>query len=47
MFLHDPEAAPNALKMSQEVAPRLGVTLQEAKVGAAEDLLPELTAVQK
>src|SRR5215471_6984016 len=30
MFLHDPEAAPNALKMTQEVAPRLGVTLQEA-----------------
>jgi ABC-type uncharacterized transport system substrate-binding protein len=47
MFLHDLEAAPNALRMTQEVAPRLGVTLQEAKVGAAEDLLPELTAVQK
>jgi len=45
MFLHDPEAAPNALKMTQEVAPRLGVTLQEAKVGAAEELLPELTAI--
>ncbi len=47
MFLHDPEAAPNALKMTQEVAPRLGVTLQEAKVGAAEDLLPELAVVEK
>jgi ABC-type uncharacterized transport system substrate-binding protein len=45
MFLHDPEAAPNALKMTQEIAPRLGVTLQEAKVGATEELLPELTAV--
>jgi hypothetical protein len=42
---HDPEAAPNALKMTQDVAPRLGVTLQEAKVGAAEELLPELAAV--
>jgi hypothetical protein len=47
MFLHDPEAAPNALKMSQEVAPGLGVTLQEAKVGAAEDLTAELAAVEK
>src|SRR5215471_16587105 len=45
MFLHDPEAAPNALKMTQEVAPRLGVTLQEARVGAAEELLPELAAI--
>jgi putative ABC transport system substrate-binding protein len=45
MFLHDPEAAPNALKMTQGVAPRLGVTLQEAKVGAAEELLPELAAI--
>jgi ABC-type uncharacterized transport system substrate-binding protein len=45
MFLHDPEAAPNALKMTQEIAPRLGITLQEAKVGAAEELLPELAAV--
>jgi putative ABC transport system substrate-binding protein len=47
MFLHDPEAAPNALKMSREVAPGLGVTLQEAKVGAAEDLTAELAAVEK
>jgi putative ABC transport system substrate-binding protein len=47
MFLHDPEAAPNALKMTQEIAPRLGVTLQEAKVGAAEELLPELAVVEK
>jgi putative ABC transport system substrate-binding protein len=45
MFLHDPEAAPNALKLTQEGAPRLGVTLQVAQVGAAEELLPELTAI--
>src|SRR5207237_419874 len=25
MFLHDPEAAPNALKLTQEAAPRLGI----------------------
>jgi len=30
MFLHDPEAAPNALKLTAEVAPRLGVRLQVA-----------------
>ena len=47
MFLHDPEAAPNALKLTQEVAPRLGVRLQVASVGAAEELLPELTAIAK
>ena len=33
MFLQDPEAAPNALKLTQEVAPRLGVRLQVANVG--------------
>jgi ABC-type uncharacterized transport system substrate-binding protein len=47
MFLHDPEAAPNAWKLTQEIAPRLGVTLQEVKVGAAEELLPELAVVEK
>src|SRR5262245_25449902 len=38
-FPHDPEAAPNALSMTQDIAPRLGVTLQAAKVAAAEGLL--------
>jgi len=47
MFLQDPEAAPNAFKLSQEAAPRLGVTLQEAQVGAAEEPLPELTVIAK
>src|SRR5262249_36931601 len=47
MFVQDPEAAPNALKLTQEVAPRLGVRLQIANVGAAEDLLPELTIIAK
>jgi len=45
MFLHDPEAAPNAWKLTEEMAPRLGVTLQQAKVGTAEELLPELAAI--
>ena len=31
MFLHDPEAAPNAFKLTQEAAPRLGITLQAAQ----------------
>ena len=35
MFLHDPEAAPNALKLTQEAAPRLGITMQAAQVTAA------------
>jgi putative ABC transport system substrate-binding protein len=47
MFLHDPQAAPNAFKLTQEAAPRLGITLQEAQVGAAEELLPELTMIAK
>ena len=37
MFLHDPEAAPTALKLTQEVA----------QVGAAEELQPELTMIAK
>ena len=47
MFLHDPEAAPNAFRLTQEAAPRLGVTLQVSEVGAAEELLPELTLIAK
>jgi putative ABC transport system substrate-binding protein len=47
MFLHDPEAAPNAWKLTQDAAPRLGVKLQGAPVGAAEDLMPELAIVAK
>src|SRR5262245_11123075 len=47
MFLHDPEAAPNALKLTQEGAPRLGIKLQVAPVGAAEELQPELAVVAK
>src|ERR1700730_10982033 len=47
MFLHDPEAAPNALKLTQEAAAGLGSRLQVAQVGAAEELLPELTMIAK
>ena len=47
MFLHDPEAAPNALKLTQEAAARLGIKLEVAQVGAAEELLPELTMIAK
>ena len=47
MFLQDPEAAPHALKLTQEVAPRLGIRLQEAQVGAPEDLLPAMTMIAK
>jgi putative tryptophan/tyrosine transport system substrate-binding protein len=47
MFLHDPQAAPNAWKLTQEAAPRLGIRLQQAQVGAAEELLPELTMIER
>src|SRR5262249_26646574 len=47
MFLHDPQAAPNAWKLTQEAAPRLAITLQQAQVGAAEELLPELAMIEK
>src|SRR6516225_6497582 len=46
MFLHDPQAAPNAWKLTQDAAPRLGITLQQAQVGAAEELVPELTMIE-
>jgi putative tryptophan/tyrosine transport system substrate-binding protein len=45
-FLHDPEETP-ALKVTQEVAPRLGITLQPAPVRTAEELLPELAIIAK
>ena len=45
MFLHDPQAAPNAWKLTEEVAPRLGITLQQAQVGGTEELLPELPII--
>jgi putative tryptophan/tyrosine transport system substrate-binding protein len=47
MFLHDPEAAPNAFNMTQEVAPHLGMTMQAAQVTAAEELISELTVIAK
>jgi putative tryptophan/tyrosine transport system substrate-binding protein len=46
-FLHDPQAAPNAWKLTQEAAPRLGITLQQAQVGGTEELLPELPMIAK
>jgi putative ABC transport system substrate-binding protein len=47
MFLHDPQAAPNAFKLTQEVAPRLGITLQVAEVGSADELQRELAMIAK
>ena len=45
-FLHDPQAAPNALKLTEEAAARLEIALNVSEVGGApEDLLPALTAV--
>jgi putative ABC transport system substrate-binding protein len=47
MFLHDPEAAPNAFNLTQEVAPCLGMTMQAAHVTAAEELSSELAIIAK
>jgi putative ABC transport system substrate-binding protein len=47
IFLHDPQAAPNAFRLSQEAAPRLGVTLEAAPLEPAEGLLPELAVIAK
>jgi len=47
MFLQDPEAATNAFKLTQDVAPRLGIRLQVANVGVPGDLQPELAMVAK
>ena len=47
MFLHDPEAAPNAFNLTQEAAPRLGMTMQAAHIAAAEELLAELAVIAK
>jgi putative tryptophan/tyrosine transport system substrate-binding protein len=47
MFLHDPEDAPKGLKLTQEAALRLGVTMQVSQVRAAGELLPALTAIAK
>jgi putative ABC transport system substrate-binding protein len=45
--LHDPKAAPNAFKLSQAAAPRLGVSLEAAPLEPAEGLLPELAVIAK
>jgi putative tryptophan/tyrosine transport system substrate-binding protein len=45
MFLHDPQAAPNAWRLTQEAAPRLGITLQQVPVRTAEELAPQLAII--
>jgi len=47
MFLHDPQAAPNAWKLTEEAAPRLGITLQQARLEGTEELLPEFPMIAK
>jgi putative tryptophan/tyrosine transport system substrate-binding protein len=43
-FLHDPEETP-ALQVTQEVAPRLGITLQPTSVRMAEELSSKLAII--
>jgi putative tryptophan/tyrosine transport system substrate-binding protein len=47
MFLHDPQAPPNAWKLTQAAAPGLGITLQQASVEGTEELLPEFPMIAK
>jgi putative ABC transport system substrate-binding protein len=47
MFVHDAEAAPNAFKLTQDVAPRLGMTMQAAHLTGTEDFLSELKTIAK
>src|SRR4029078_1195658 len=47
MFDHDAEAAPNAFKLTQDVAPRLGMTMQAAHLTGTEDFLSELKTIAK
>ena len=47
MFLQDPEAATNAFQLTLEAGPRLGIKMQSAPVGGADELLPELAIVEK
>jgi ABC-type uncharacterized transport system substrate-binding protein len=47
MFLHDPEASPNAFKLTQQAAPRLGMTVQAAPLEPTDHLLPELAEIAK
>jgi putative ABC transport system substrate-binding protein len=46
-YLHDPEAAPNAIKLTRDAASRLGISLHEVPVIAEEELLAELKVVAK
>jgi putative ABC transport system substrate-binding protein len=47
MLVHDAEAAPNAFKLTQDVAPRLGMTMQAAHLTGTEDFLSELKTIAK
>jgi putative ABC transport system substrate-binding protein len=47
MFVHDAEAAPNAFKLTQDVAPGLGMTMQAAHLTGTEDFSSELKTIAK
>jgi putative tryptophan/tyrosine transport system substrate-binding protein len=47
MFVHDPEAAPNAFNLTQEAAPRLGMTMQAAHLTGTEELPSEFKMIAK
>jgi putative ABC transport system substrate-binding protein len=47
VFLHDPEDAPAGLKLTQDAAPRLGISLQTVKFKDKADIANALDAVAK
>ena len=47
MFVHDAEAAPNAFNLTQDVAPRLGMTMQAAHLTGTGEFLSELKTIAK
>jgi putative ABC transport system substrate-binding protein len=47
LFLHDPQAAPNAWKLTHEAAPHLGITLQQAQLEGTEEMLPAFPMIAK
>jgi putative ABC transport system substrate-binding protein len=47
LFLHDPQAAPNAWNLTEKAAPSLGITLQQASLEGTEELLPEFPMIAK
>ena len=47
MLLQDPQAAPNAQKLTQDAAPQLGFKIQVAQIGTVDEFQPGLAMIAK